>query len=139
MSSNVRVVLGHHLRHNLDGVLRSRLSVGRVDDTEHSLLAVFSNSTVVEGGLGIVDNLIEGEGLVLFAGSERSFFGRVAKVELRTFGDGVWSSSPNKSDSITNRGVDGEGNISENTLSWGNPDSVSGTAALSVVIVVGRI
>lgn len=103
-------------------------------DTEHSLLAVVGNTTVIEGRVGVIDDLVENEGLILHARFEGLISGGIAKVELRRLGDGVRASSPNEANGITDGSIDGEWNITENTLSGSDDDGVGGARARVTVI-----
>ena len=116
---------GHHwLHHRADGSGTTE-SVGRVNDTEHALGAVVGNGTVEEGGVGIVDNLLEDEVLQLDTRGEGGVRGLVARSELRALGNGVVVSTPDELDGIADGSVDGEGNVTEDTLGRSDPDDVS--------------
>ena len=114
----------HWLHHRTNGSGTTE-SVGRVDDTEHALGAVVGNGAVEEGGVGIVDNLLEDEVLQLDTGGEGGIRGLVARSELRALGNGVVVSTPDELDGISNGSVDGEGDVTEDTLSRSDPDDVS--------------
>lgn len=86
-------------------------------------------TAVEEGRVGVIDNLREREGLVLGAGSEGSVGGLVARSQLRRLGDGVVVGAPHEQDGVTDRGIDGERNVTENTLGRCDDDSVGSTAA----------
>lgn len=87
------------------------------------------NSTVEEEGVSIVDDLIKGETLQLNTGGERRIGSCVARSELRALGDGMVVSAPDEPDGVTDRGVDGEGDIAKDTLGRSNVDDV-GVAGL---------
>ena len=114
----------HWLHHRADGSGTTE-SVRRVDDTEHALCAVVGNGAVEEGGVGIVDNLLEDEVLQLDTRGEGSIGGLVARSELRALGNGVVVSTPDELDGIADGSVDGEGNVTENTLGRSDPDDMS--------------
>lgn len=73
-------------------------------------------TAVEERRVGVVNNLVEGEVLVMSARSERLVGSLVAKLKLRRLGDGVVVSPPYETDGVANRGVDSERNVTENTL-----------------------
>ena len=83
------------------------------------------NSAVEEGGVGIVDNLLEDEVLQLDTRGEGGIGGLVARSELRALGNGVVVGTPDELDGIADGSVDGEGNVTEDTLSRSDPDDVS--------------
>ena len=114
----------HGLHHRANGRGTGK-SVGRVDDTEHPLGTVVGNGAVEEDGVGVVDDLLKGEALLLNTRGERRIRSRVAGSELRAFGDGMVVSTPDELDSVTDGSVDGEGDVTKNTLSRSNPDDVS--------------
>ena len=95
-------------------------------------------TAVEEGRVGVVDDLVEGEALVLLAGGKRRVAGLVADLELRRLGDGVHVGVPLELDGITDGGIHCERNISENTLSRGDDDSVSYTVSRRGVGAVSR-
>ena len=86
-------------------------------------------TAIEEGRVGIVDNLRERERLVLGAGSERGVGGLVTGSQLRRLGDGMVVGAPHEQDSVTDRGIDGEGNVTEDTLRRCNNDGVGSTTA----------
>ena len=99
------------------------------------------NGAVEEGWVGIVDNLLEDEVLQLNTRSEGGIQGLVARSELGALGDGVVVSTPDELDGITDGGVDGEGDVTEDTLGRSDPDdvSLSGLGGRSVFgFVLGR-
>lgn len=99
------------------------------------------NTAIVEGGLGIIDDLAEDEGLVLLARRERSVERGIAQRELGRLGDGMRTRSPNELDGIANRGVGSERHVAKDTLGRSNDDSVSdtvGTSATCSSICRGR-
>ena len=71
------------------------------------------------------------EGLVLLARSEGLVTGLVAKFELGGLGHGVVICAPNKFDGIADRCIDGEGDISKDTLRGRDPDGVCGTISVA--------
>ena len=81
-------------------------------------------TTVVEGGVGVVNNLIESEVLVVSSRSEGSGRGLVAKLKLGGLGDGVVVCSPDETNGISDRRVNGERNVTENTLGRSNNNGV---------------
>jgi hypothetical protein len=97
------------------------------------------NSTVEEGGTGIVNNLIEYEVLDLNPGSEWSFGSLVTDFQLGRLGDGVVVGIPHEPDSITNRSIDSEGNITENTLGRSDNDGVGNTRSRTATTVRGSL
>jgi len=113
----------HRLHHGTNG-RRASDSVGRVDDTEHALGAMVGNGTVEEDRVGIVDDLLEGEILHLNARGEGRIRSLVARSELRALGNGVVVSAPDELDSVADGSVDGEGDVTKDTLSRSNPDDV---------------
>jgi hypothetical protein len=86
-------------------------------------------STVEEGRVGVVNYLGEDEALVLFAGSERCIRGLVARSQFGTLGDGMFVRSPHELDSVSDRCIDGEGVITEDTLSRSNNDRDGATGS----------
>ena len=64
------------------------------------------------------------EALVLFTRSERSVRGLVARSQFGTLSDGVLVGSPHEFDSVSDRGVDSEGVVTEDTLSRSDNDGV---------------
>jgi hypothetical protein len=86
---------------------------------------VGGNRAVEEDRVGIIDDLLEDEVLQLNTRGEGRIEGLVARSELRALGDGVVVGAPDELDGITNGSVDGEGEVSEDTLGRGNPDNVS--------------
>ena len=99
-------------------------SVRRVDDSKHSLLTVSGNTAVVECRVGIIDDLSEGEALVLYAGSERFIEGLVADLQLRRLRDGMHISMPDELNRVTDRSVRHEGHVAQDTLSRSDDDGV---------------
>ena len=125
--------------HRGDGRAGRDIGVGRVDDTEHTLLAMGRYTAVEEGRVGIVDDLREDEALVLHARRESMIGSLVAKLELRRLGHGVVLGTPDELDGVTDGGVDGEGHVTEDTLGGGNDDGVGRASAAGAVVaaVVG--
>jgi hypothetical protein len=95
IGGNIGIVSSESLHHARDGH-GSVESVGWVNDTEHSFLAVGGGSAVEEGRVSVIDNLVEHEALVLLARREGAVRGLVARGELRGLGDGVVVSTPHK-------------------------------------------
>lgn len=89
------------------------------------------STTVEEGWVGVVHNLCEDEVLVLGARSEKTIRRLVADFELRRLGNGVVVGTPHESDGITDGRVQGERNVTENTLCGCNNDGVSNTSTLA--------
>jgi len=85
---------------------------------------VSGGSTVEEGRVGVVNDLGEDEALVLFTRSERSVRCLVARSQFGTLSDGVFVGSPHELDSVSDRGVDSEGVVTEDTLSRSDNDRV---------------
>ena len=83
---------------------------------------------VEEDRVGIVNDLIESEALVMCARSKEARCSLVADLELRGLRDGVVVRHPDEMDGITNGSVHSEGNISENTLGRGNNNCVCGSS-----------
>lgn len=96
----------------------------RVDDTEHSALAVTTNGAVEVSGPGVGNDLAEDEVLDLRARSEGTLFSPVARQELGGLGDGVVVGPPSELDGLTDGGVHGEGNVTEDTLGGSDNDGV---------------
>ena len=88
--------------------------------------------------VGGVDNLREDEALVLDTRSERRVARLVAKLELRTLGDGVHVGVPHELDGITDRRVCREGHVAKDTLGRGDNDRVSYTIAFILGFRGGR-
>jgi hypothetical protein len=76
----------------------------------------------------IVDMVLTNESLVLLARCEGSVGRLVAKRKLGGLGNSVVVGTPNEFDSVPNGCVDGEGNITENTLCRSNIDGVGRAA-----------
>lgn len=79
---------------------------------------------VEEDGVGIVNDLIEREALVVCARSKEARRGLVADLELRGLRDSVVVGHPDEVDGVTDGSVHSEGNISQNTLGRSNNDCV---------------
>lgn len=82
------------------------------------------NGAVEEDRIGVVDDLLKGEVLELNTRGERRIGSLVARSELGALGDGVVVSTPDELDGITDGSVDGEGDVTEDTLGRGNPDDM---------------
>ena len=113
----------HTLHHRANGRGTS-IGVRRVDDTEHAFGAVGGNGAVEEDRIGVVDDLLKGEVLELNTRGERRIGSLVARSKLRALGDGVVVSTPDELDGITDGSVDGEGDVTKDTLGRGNPDDM---------------
>jgi len=125
-SSDVGVVGSHHREGVADGVGASKVG-GGVDYAKHALFAVSRGTAVVEGRVGVVDDLAESEALILLARSEGGGGSLVAREELRRLGDGVLVGAPHELDCIADGSVNGEGNIPEGALSGSNDNGVCDT------------
>ena len=121
--AEIGVSSDHLLHHGANG-RRSGIGVGRVNDTEHALGAVVGNGAIEEDRVSIVDDLLKDEVLELNARGERRIGSLVARSELRALGDGVIVSTPDELDGITDGSVDGEGDVTKDTLGRSNPDDV---------------
>lgn len=130
-------VSGNQRLHHRTNGGRATESVGGVDDTEHSLGTMIGNGAVEECGIGIVDDLLEYEVFQLKTGGKGRIRSRVAGSELRALGDGVVISTPDELDGITDGSIDGEGNITKDTLGRSNIDDVS-LAGLGWRVIVRR-
>ena len=86
-------------------------------------------TAVEEYRVSRVDDLVEDKALVLDTGGEWFIRSLVAKLEFGGLGNSVHVGVPLELDGITDGGVHCERNISENTLHWGNDDSVSYTVS----------
>lgn len=129
---DVGVLGGPSGHHRTDGRGGAGRSAGRVDDTEHALLAMGRNSAVEERGLGVVHNLVKDErGVLLARGKGRGIGRLVADGEGRRLGDGVRASSPHEADGVSDRGVDREGHVAEDTLGGCYDDGVGRTSRSS--------
>jgi hypothetical protein len=84
-----------------------------------------------EDGLGGVDDLGEGEGSALDTRGEECVAGLVAGSELIGLGDGVVLGVPLELDGVTDGCVDGERNVTEDTLGRCNDDSVGSTSSVA--------
>lgn len=135
--AEIRVSSNHLLHHRSNG-RRTSESVGRVNDTEHALGAVVGESAIEEDGVGIVDDLFKGEALLLNTGGERRIGSLVARSKLRSLGDGVVVCAPDELDGITDGSVDGERDITKDTLGRSNPNDV-GLASLGGGAVGRRV
>ena len=93
-------------------------------------------TAVVEDGVGVVDDLVEDEALVVRARGKRRIAGLVADLELRGLGDGVDVSTPHETDSVANGSVGGEGDVTQDTLGRGDDDGVGDTVSASAARVV---
>lgn len=82
---------------------------------------------VEEGRGGVIHDLREDEVLVLRSRGEERIGSLVARKQRRRFGDGVVVSTPHEFDGITDGGIDGEGDVAEDTLSGSDDDSVGST------------
>lgn len=71
-----------HRRHRVHDRGVSRERARRVDDTEHALLAMSRDTAVEERRVGVVDDLGEGEALVLDTRCEGAVLSLVANAEL---------------------------------------------------------
>lgn len=69
-------------------------------------------------------------------GSEGSITRLVAWREFGGLGDGVVVSTPHEFDGVSNRCVQGEGNVTEDTLCWGDNDG-PGCAGSSASLTFG--
>jgi len=78
-----------------------------------------------EDRVGVVDDLLKDEVLQLNARGEGNIGSLVARSELRALGDGVVVSAPDELDGIADGSVEGEGDVTEDTLSGSNPDNMS--------------
>ena len=125
---------GHHV---IDGGRRASC-VRWVDDSEHTLLAMGGYTAVEERRVRRVNDLGEDKALVLDTGGEWCIGSLVAKLELGGFGNSMHVGVPLELDGITDGGIHRERDISENTLSWGNDDSVSYTVSRRGVGAVSR-
>ena len=132
----VWVSSNHRLHHRTNGG-RATESVGGIDDTEHALRAMVGNGAVEEYGVRIVDDLLEDEVFQLKTRGEGRIGGRVARSELRALGDGVVVSAPDELDCITDGSIDGEGDVTKDTLGGSNINNMS-LAGLGRGTIVGR-
>lgn len=96
-----RVRSNQGLNRLTDGLVRSKC-LGRVDDSEHSLLAMGGDTAEEEGGVSSSDLLVKNERRVLPAGSEGSIEGSIADSQIRRLGDRVRASTPDEADSVAN-------------------------------------
>lgn len=94
-------------------------------------------TAVVEDRVRVVDNLVEGEALVVAAGRERRIAGLVADLELRGLGHGVDVGVPDEVDGVTDGGVGGEGDVTQDTLGGGNDDGVGDTVSAAAASAAG--
>ena len=122
--SEVGVSVSQGLHHRTDGRGTGK-GIGRVNDTEHSFVAMVGNGTVEEGGVGIVDDLLKDEVLQLDTRGEGGVGSLVARSELRTLGNGMVIGTPDEFDGIADGSVDGKRNVTEDTLGRSDPDDVS--------------
>jgi hypothetical protein len=83
------------------------------------------NSTIEEGGVGVVDDLLKDEVLEVKTRRNRRVGSRIAGSELRALGHGVVVGAPDELDGVTDGSVDGEGDVTEDTLGRCNVDDVS--------------
>ena len=98
---------------------------------------MIGNGTVEEEGVGIVHDLLEDEVFQLKTRSKGGIGSGVARGELRALGNCVVVSAPNELDGVTDGSVDGEGNVTEDTLGRSNIDNVS-LAGLGRGVIVRR-
>jgi len=89
---------------------------------------VSRSAAVVDKGVGVVDNLVEYEALVLCARGERMVRGLVARLQFRGLGDSVVVGAPHEPNCVTHGSVKGEGNVTKNTLAGCNNDGMCGTS-----------
>ena len=83
------------------------------------------NGTVDEEGVGVVDDLLEDKVLQLKTRGKGRVGSRVARSEFRALGDGVVVSTPDEFDGVADGSIDGEGNVTKDTLGWSDPYDVS--------------
>lgn len=121
-------VLGHGRHHSSDGGAHV-VSIGRIDNTEHALLAMCGHTTVEEDRVGVIDDLRESERLVLDARCEGVLVRLVADFELGRVSDGVHVRVPHEFDRVADGCVGSEGNIAEDTLGRSDNDGVGRTRA----------
>ena len=95
------------------------------------------NGAVEEERVCIVDDLLKDKVFQLKTRGKGRIRSRVARSELRTLCDGVVIGAPDKLDGITDGSVDGERDITEDTLGRSNIDDVS-LAGLAGGAIVGR-
>lgn len=111
---------------------------GRVDNAKHAFLAMGGNPAIEEEWVGVIDDLFKDEILDLDTGSERCIRSLVARCQLGALCNGVVVGPPHELDSITHARVEGERNISEDTLgrcddhSVGSPATGTSTGTSSV-------
>jgi len=86
------------------------------------------SAAIEESSVCVIDDLCKHEGFVVLARSKRSIRGLVANRQLGRLGDGVVVGTPHEHDTIANRGVDGKGYITKNTLRRCNNDCMGNTA-----------
>jgi len=86
-------------------------------------------ATVEEGRVRVVDNLFKDKRFVLRARSKWSIVRFIARSESRGLGDRVYISAPHKFDGVADGRVDSKRNITQNTLSGSNNNSICSAAA----------
>ena len=125
---------------NIPFSLQTQSAKRQQNDSETDI-PVSGGTTVVEGGVGVVNNLIESEVLVVSSRSEGSGRGLVAKLKLRGLGDGVVVGTPDELDGVTDGRVDGERHVAEHALGGCNDNGVGGAGAggTMVAAVVGVV
>lgn len=134
VAGDVGALLSDGLHLKADGRGRGELGSG-VDDTEHSLLAMAGGTAEEVRWLGVIDNLVVDEVLVLDTRGEEGITSAVAREESRGLGHGVVVGAPHELDGVTDGGVDGEGNVTQDTLGGGDNDGVGSTSSSDTTAV----
>jgi len=128
--------VGNEVDHGVADGAGGTEGAGGVDDAEHALLTMLGCTTVEEVGGGIVDDLVEDEALILFTGSKWRVSGLVARQELAGLGHGVVVGTPLEHDGVTNGGVEGEWDVTKDTLGGGNNNSVGNTVGTGLATIL---
>lgn len=105
------------------------VSVSSLQPKKRSDFPVAGRRAIEESGVSVIDDLREGETLILFARRKSRVRGLVAQLELRRLGHSVVVRAPHEHDSVAGRCVHSKRHVAKDALSRGDNDSVGGTRA----------